>query len=412
MKSALLSALIALAALPSLPLAADDWPSWRGVDRNGITPETAWTHDWPAEGPKRLWKGGVGTGFSSMVVAEGRLFTLGWAEDQDTVFCLDAATGRTNWTHSYPEKLADKMYEGGPNSTPLAAHGRLYTASKTGNIHCLELTTGKVLWNRNLGRDIGAKLADWGVSGAPVLADAGTLLINYGPHGVALHPATGQVLWQSGTGKDMSFAAPVVTRFGEAPAALFFMSEALVAVDPQSGRKYWESKFGQGYRTHCSDPVVSGDLVFISSGDDGGELLRVSAKSAVRVWKNRNLSTFTGSAVLVGGHLYGHETGGYKAANQQLRCVDLQTGEVKWGEGGFGQGSVIAAGDRLIVLGEKGELSVVRANPAKFELLARTQAIGGKCWTAPVLANGRLYIRNAKGELVCYDVSPKTTAQL
>jgi outer membrane protein assembly factor BamB len=152
---------------------------------------------------------------------------------------------------------------------------------------------------------------------------------------------------------------------------------------------------------------VVGDRVFISSGDDGGELLKVAGGSAQRVWKNRNLSTFTGTAVLLNGMLYGHETAGYKTANQELRCVDLETGTVKWGEKGFGQGSIIAAGDRLIVLSDQGELSVVRANPAKFELLARYQVIGGKCWTAPVLAQGRLYVRNAKGELVCLDLRPK-----
>lgn len=402
----------ALSLLLCLSAAATDWPSWRGVNRDGITPETNWSHEWPADGPARVWKANVGTGFASMVVADGRLFTLGWTDEKDVVLCLDAATGRTNWSFSYPEALANKMYEGGPNSTPLVAGERLFTASKTGNLHCFEAATGKLLWNRNLKQDIDAKLSDWGVSGAPVLADASTLLINYGPHGVALDPASGKVLWQSGTKKDMSFAAPVVTRLGESPAALFIMSEALVAVDPKTGKALWKSKFGQGYRTHCSDPVVHGDLVFISSGDDGGELLRVSAKSAERVWKNKNLSTFTGTAVLIGGHLYGHETAGYKTANQEFRCVDFATGEAKWGEGGFGQGSVIAAGDRLLVLSEKGELSVVRANPAKFELLARTQAIGGKCWTAPVLANGRIYVRNAKGDLACFDVSPTKAASL
>lgn len=407
-----LPATSALSLLLCVSAFATDWPSWRGVNRDGITPETDWSHTWPADGPARLWKADVGTGFASMVVAGGRLFTLGWAAEQDVVVCLDAATGRTNWTFAYPEKLANKMYEGGPNSTPLVAGERLFTASKTGNLHCFEAATGKLLWNRNLRQDIDAKLSDWGVSGAPVLADANTLLVNYGPHGVALDPSTGKLLWQSGTKKDMSFAAPVVTRLGDSPAALFIMSEALVAVDPKTGKALWKSKFGQGYRTHCSDPVVNGDLVFISSGDDGGELLRVSAKSAERVWKNKNLSTFTGTAVLIGGHLYGHETAGYKTANQELRCVDFATGEVKWGEGGFGQGSAIAAGDRLIVLSEKGELSVVRANPAKFELLARTQAIGGKCWTAPVLANGRIYVRNAKGEVACFEVAPKKAASL
>lgn len=390
---------------------AADWPSWRGVNRDGITPETEWSHDWPADGPARIWKAAVGTGFSSVVVADGRLFTMGWGDGKDTVHCFDAATGATLWTRSYAQAIGDKMYEGGPNSTPLVDGARVYTVSKTGNAHCFDVATGKVLWNTDLKNEVGAKIADWGVSAAPVLADPKTLLVNYGPHGVALDPASGKLLWQSGTKKDMSFAAPVLTRLGDRTAALFIMSEALVAVDPSTGATLWSSKFGQGYRTHCSDPVVSGDLVFISSGDDGGELLRVTAKSAERVWKNKNLSTFTGTAVLIDGHLYGHETGGYKAANQELRCVDLRTGEVKWGEKGFGQGSVIAAGDRLVVLGEKGELSIVRASPAKFELLARTQAIGGKCWTSPALAAGRLYIRNAKGELVCLDLRPRTKAQ-
>jgi outer membrane protein assembly factor BamB len=351
-----------------------------------------------------LWKTNVGVGFSSVVVAEGRLFTAGWAEGRDTVVGLEAMTGELVWSHSHEEPLGNKMYEGGPNATPLFAGGRLFTVSKTGSVFCYDAATGAVRWETRLGSLVRAKISDWGVSGSPVMADPGILLIPYGPHGVALDPGTGKVLWDSGTRKDMTFAAPVLVDLGGSKAALFFMSEALVAVDPRDGRKLWSSKFGQGFKTHCSDPVVSGDRVFISSGDDGGELLRITAKGAERLWKNRNLSTFTGSAVLIGGMLYGHETAGYKGADQELRCVDLETGSVKWGEKGFGQGSIIAAGDRLIVLSDKGELSVVRANPDRFELLARSQVIGGKCWTSPVIARGAIYVRNARGDLVCLDV--------
>lgn len=351
-----------------------------------------------------MWKTNVGVGFSSVVVAEGRLFTAGWAEGRDTVVGIKATTGEVLWSHSHEEPLGNKMYEGGPNATPLFEGGRLFVVSKTGSVFCYDAASGAVRWETRLGSLIRAKISDWGVSGSPVMADSGTLLIPYGPHGVALDPGTGKVLWDSGTRKDMTFAAPVLADLGGSKAALFFMSEALVAVDPRNGRKLWASKFGQGFKTHCSDPVVSGDRVFISSGDDGGELLRISAKGAERLWKNRNLSTFTGSAVLIGGMLYGHETAGYKGADQELRCVDWETGAVKWGEKGFGQGSIIAAGDRLIVLSDKGELSVVRANPDKFELLARSQVIGGKCWTSPVIARGVIYVRNAKGDLVCLDV--------
>jgi len=404
------SSLLALTVSATASVAAD-WPSWRGPDRNGISRETGWTHTWPADGPPVLWKTGVGTGFSSMVVADGRLVTMGSSGDEDVVFCLDALTGATHWTFRYAQPLANKMYEGGPNSTPLIGGGTVFTASKTGRVHALEAASGRLLWTADLKERVGAALSDWGVSAAPVLADPATLLINYGPHGVALDPVTGAERWNSGTKKDMSFAAPVLTAFDGQPAALFFMSENLVAVHPGTGRTLWQSPFGKGYRTHCSDPIVSGDRVFISSGDDGGELLEVSGNGARRVWKNRNLSTFTGSAVLIGGHLYGHETAGYKGPEQELRCVDLAGGEVRWGEKGFGQGSLIAAGDRLIVLSDKGELSIVKASPERYELLARCQPLGGKCWTAPALAGGRLHLRNARGDLVCLDLNPRPTAE-
>ena len=386
---------------------AADWPSWRGPDRNGISQETDWSSDWAPTGPKKIWTATVGVGFSAVTVSADRVFTAGWADGQDTVRCLEATTGKAVWTHAYEEKLGNKMYEGGPNATPVVAGGKVFAVSKTGRTLCLDAASGKLQWEVDLGKQIGAKLSDWGVSGSPVLADPQTLLIAYGPAGVALDAGTGRMLWNSGNGKDMTFATPVVTQFGGQSTALFFMSENLVAVDPKDGRRLWTSAFGQGYKTHCSDPVVVGDRVFISSGDDGGELLKFAGGSAQRVWKNRNLSTFTGTAVLLNGMLYGHETAGYKTANQELRCVDLETGTVKWGEKGFGQGSILAAGARLIVLSDQGELSVVRANPAKFELLARYQVIGGKCWTAPVLAQGRLYVRNAKGELVCLNLRPK-----
>lgn len=412
MKPILFPTLFGAVLACAVPAISADWPSWRGPDRNGISSETQWSHDWPSTGPKTLWKGSVGTGFSSLVVSDGRLFTLGWKGDQDMVFCLDAATGATNWTFSYPQPLGNKMYEGGPNSTPLASDGRVFASSKTGLIHCLDASTGRVIWKADLKQQIGAPISDWGVSGAPVLADSATLLINYGPNGVALDPGTGEIRWNSGRKKDMSFAAPVMASIGGESAALFFMSEALVAVNPQSGKPLWTSKFGQGYRTHCSDPIVQGDRVFISSGDDGGELLQVTADGAKRVWKNKNLSTFTGTAVLIDGHLYGHETAGYKGPEQELRCVDFATGETQWAEKGFGQGSIIAAGDRLIVLGDKGELSIVKASPQRFELLARCQPIGGKCWTTPALAGGRLYLRNARGDLVCIDLNSRENVRL
>jgi outer membrane protein assembly factor BamB len=402
-------ALVVTAAAASLT--ASDWPSWRGPNRNGISPETDWSHDWPKDGPTRLWKAQVGVGFSSMVIAGGRVFTLGHRDGKDTVHALAADTGESVWTHSYAEPLADKMYEGGPNATPLAAGDTVFTTSKSGHLFALEAATGKVRWETNLKQKIGAKLSDWGVSGSPYLHN-GRLIVPYGPSGVALDPATGAIVWSSGKRADSTYAAPVAATLHGRDTLLFIMSEALIGVAPATGEVLWTSAFGKGYKTHCSDPVVNGDRVFISSGDDGGEVLNFASGKPVRVWKNMELATFTGSAVLIDGLLYGHNSAGYKGPNQELRCVRFDTGEVVWGMKGYGQGSLIAAGDRLIALSDAGELSVVRASSARAELLARAQVIGGKTWTAPALANGRLYVRNAKGELICLDLRPRLSARL
>lgn len=151
---------------------AADWPTWRGPDRNGISRETEWSSNWDANGPTKVWTANVGTGFASMAIANGRVFTAGWADDQDSVVCLDAATGKSLWRHAYAEKLGNKMYEGGPNASPVVAGDTVFAVSKTGRVLCLEAATGKPKWEVDLGKKIGAKLSDWGVSGSPVLADA------------------------------------------------------------------------------------------------------------------------------------------------------------------------------------------------------------------------------------------------
>ena len=182
------------------------------------------------------------------------------------------------------------------------------------------------------------------------------------------------------------------------------MNKALFALVPADGRELWRHPFGSGYETHAADPVMTPTGVFISSGDDGGELISFSKTEETRLWKNKNLGTFTGTAVLVGKHLYGVDSGGYKKGKQELRCVDLEKGEVTWSVPGFGQDSLIAAGDRLILLTERGELIIAKAVPERGEILARAQILGGKCWTQPTFSNGLLYCRNAKGQVVCLDL--------
>ena len=402
-----LLALVVLSALAPTHQALGDWPQRRGPANNGISAESGWTHTWPKEGPPLLWSSSVGTGFSAVTVANGLAYTLGNTNGNETVFAFDALTGAAKWNFSYPEPLNPKMYEGGPNSTPTVHRGQLLVTSRTGKVFCLDAAKGSLVWSNDLARYVDSKNGDWGVGGSPLVSGS-RLFVNYGSAMVALDLASGKALWQSA--KDSkgkySFTSPVLSSGAEGAILFAHMHKAIFGLSPGDGRVLWRHEFGSGYETHSSDPVVTPAGVFISSGDDGGELISFTADKAARLWKNKNLGTFTGTAVNLGQYLYGVDSGGYQKGRQELRCVDLATGNVKWSLPGFGQDSLIAEGDRLIVLTDRGELVVVGARPGAGEVLARAQVLGGKCWTQPALSNGLLYCRNAKGEVVCIDLRP------
>ena len=143
-----------------------DWYRWRGPDLNGISKETGWQTSWPKEGPKQLWKASVGTGFSSMSVSGGRIFTMGNENETETVFCFDANTGEQRWKHSYPCPLDPHVYEGGPNATPTVDGGSDYTFSRKGHVFAFDATCGKVIWSKNVHDELKLKIPEWGLSGS------------------------------------------------------------------------------------------------------------------------------------------------------------------------------------------------------------------------------------------------------
>jgi outer membrane protein assembly factor BamB len=147
---------------------ADDWPQWRGPQRNGISAETGWRDTWPGDGPPIAWKANVGLGFSSFVVAGARAFTMGHANEQDTVWCFDANNGKVLWKHSYPADLGDKFFEGGTTGTPTIVGDRVFTLSRWGDIFCFEAATGKIVWSKNIQKDTGVTVPSWGFTGAPL----------------------------------------------------------------------------------------------------------------------------------------------------------------------------------------------------------------------------------------------------
>lgn len=393
MKRSLVLFLLIAANLP-----AADWPNWRGPAHNGISTEKDWRSQWPADGPPVLWKTSVGIGFASFSVADGRVYTTGFAKEQDTLFCFDATTGKPLWKHSYPSELGDKSYEGGTSATPTVAGGKVYHLSRWGDAMCLDAVNGKVVWSKNIAEETGAPVPDWGFAGSPlVLGDI--VFLSIGEHGTAVAKSDGSVRWKS-PAKPAGYSTPLPVRTG---AALFSSGKAYFSVDTATGRMLWEYPWTTRFGVNAADPVVGGDHVFVSSGyNKGCVLLKMDASSVSKVWESKVMRTQFNSCVLVDGHLYGPD--GNNGDNGALKCIEFKTGKVNWEHKGFGVGGVTVADGKLIALSAQGELFAAPVSAEKFAPLSRAQVLGGKCWTTPVLANGRIYCRNATGDVVCLDV--------
>jgi outer membrane protein assembly factor BamB len=383
---------------------ADDWPCWRGPQRTGISAEAGWLAEWPKAGPPIAWKASVGVGFSSVVVAQGRLYTMGHEDGKDIVHCLDAATGKSLWTHRYPAALGNTLFEGGPTSTPTFADGALYTLSRWGNLFCLDAANGQVRWSRDIVKEQQARLPGWGFAGSP-LVHGKLLLLNVGKAGMALEKDTGKLVWSSAD-EEAGYTTPVPFQRGGDGFVLVSSGSAFSAVNAQTGKPLWQHRWVTRYGVNAADPVLAGDQLFISSGyNKGCALLSLGDGPPKESWRNKNLRNQLNSSVLLDGYLYGIDDD--TTADATLRCIELRTGDVRWTFDGVGCGSVMAAAGKLIVLSATGELMVGPASPKGFTPSARGQVLTGKCWTVPVLADGRIYCRNAAGDLACVDVRAK-----
>lgn len=390
---------LAALALSVVAVTAADWPNYRGPNHDGISKETGWTTAWPADGPKVLWKAKVGMGFSAIVVAKGRAYTQGNTSDVDTIFCFDATNGTSIWKHSYAAPLDAKYYEGGTSATPTVDGDQVYTVSKRGILHCLSAADGKVIWTKNLQEELGAKIPDWGFAGSVLIA-GDLAIVNIGTAGTALDKKTGKVVWTSGT-EESGYSTPVPIEVKDERAILMAIKRDVIAVKVKDGQELWRFPWKTQYDVNAADPMLVGNKVFVSSGyNHGGGVFDVSVSPAKEVWNNKNMRNHFASSVLWQGHLYGVD-------ENQLRCLVFETGEVKWTDKVSGKGSLIIADGKLIVLSERGELLVANPSPEAFKPIARAQVIGGKCWSAPTLANGRIYCRTGPGDVVCVDVSGK-----
>lgn len=394
----------ARAAEPAGRGAGFDWPNFLGPRRDGISAETGWSTKWPPKGPPELWRAHVGIGYSSLSAVGDRVFTMGHTQGEETVFCLNAQTGKTEWKHTYFCELVNNLHAGGPAATPTVDGDRVYTLSRGGHLFCFETATGKIVWQGNLRDELSLSIPEWGftssavIHGDRVLFQAGAV--------IALNKATGKTIWKSDARRP-AYGSPVVFKWQGQERIASLDTDGLVVLDAANGKTLAEQPWQTSYSTNSSTPIVAEDKLFISTGyGRGGALFRLTATSLEPLWENKNMANHFNNSVLWEGHLYGIDGNSHAASQCTLRCVEFATGELKWKQRGFGVGSLILADGKLIVLSDAGELALVAADPEKFELLARARVLDDECWTAPILARGRIYCRNTPGEVVCLSVAP------
>ncbi len=399
LKNALSTILLSITA--AWTVSADDWHRWRGPQLNGVSSEAGWLTQWPDGEPTVSWKASVGTGFSTVAVSKGRLYTMGNEDDVETVFCLDADKGEVIWRHEYPCALDPKYFEGGPTSTPTIDGDAVYTLSRRGHLFCFDATSGEIRWSKNVQEETAAAIPSWGFSGAPLVHEE-LLVINVGDSGMALHKESGDVIWKSEI-TESGYSTPYPYKVNDTQWAVILGSaKSYVAVDIKDGKELWRYRWLTRFGVNAADPIVSGDQVFISSGyNKGSALLQLGTEEPKLIWKCKELRSQMNPSVLLDGYLYG--TDGDAGNDATLKCIAWKTGEVKWSQKAIGTGGVTAADGKLIVLTSRGELIVAPASPEKFQPITRAHVLGGKCWTCPVLSNGRIYCRNAAGDLVCID---------
>jgi outer membrane protein assembly factor BamB len=391
--------------------ASRDWPQWRGPQRDGISRESGLLGAWPPEGPRVLWRASCGDGYTSVVVADGRAFTHWRAGDDELVGAWDATTGQELWRFGYAAPMTSSVYGAGPSSTPIVDHDRLYTIGATGVLHCFRPATGQVVWRKDLVHDVGGPDLLYGVCCSPLI-EGDLLLTNPGGKDghsiVALDKRTGAKVWAC-LDDPPSYSSPIAATFGGVRQIVFFTGKGAVGLAPKDGKVYWEYPWATHGGINVPTPIAQDDYLFITSGyQQGCALLKIVAAGGgfrvERVYESRRMSAQFSSCVLYRDHIYGFPDPGL------LTCMEFRTGKVLWQQRGFGKGTLLAVDGKLVAVDEAGKkFALVEATPAGYRELGVCRFAGEKCWSAPALAQGRLYLRNQK-EVTYFDLGSGSAA--
>jgi outer membrane protein assembly factor BamB len=428
--------LLCLAALAALlttaELRADDWPQWLGPQRDGVWRETGILTKFPAAGPKVLWRTPIQGGYAGPAVSGGRVYVTERVRTpaQERVLCLDEATGKVLWEHSY-ECRYSIQYPAGPRATPLVSGGKVYTLGAMGDLLCLDAASGRVIWSKNFRKDYEARTPLWGFAAHPLLDGDRLICLVGGPDYVvvAFDKDTGKEKWHAlsleRADTQIGYCPPMIYRVGDGPLQLIvWHPEGVNSLGPVTGKPYWSQEFFARANLTIPTPRLAGDLLLVTSFYNGAMLLKLAGgdkPGAEVVWKSRargetpgatdKLHSIMPTPFIEGGYIYGVCSYG------ELRCLRLEDGKRVWEtrkptSGGeavrWANAFLVKNGDRFFLFSESGDLIVAKLSPKGYEeisrckLLAPTNEAFGRevVWSHPAFADKCVFARNDK-ELVC-----------
>jgi len=397
-------ALLFVFAAQALAQGEASWPQWRGPNRDGVSKETGLLKQWPAQGPALVWKAtGAGSGYSSFSIANGRLYTMGLRGDREFVIAFDLANGKEVWATAHGGAFRNDRGNG-PRGTPTIDGDRLYALGGNGDLSCLDARTGKIVWSKNVLREFGGSNIQWGISESPLVI-GNKVLVNAGGHDasiVALNKDNGAVIWKSQSDEaGYSSAMPLQANGGT--QVVFFTHDRALGLDLNDGKLLWDYAKPANDVANIATPIVRGNRVFISSDyGKGGGVVEIKADNrAQEIYFTKDMRNHHSSSVLVGDYLYGF-------SSSVLTAMKFDTGEIAWRDRSVGKGSLVYADGNLYCFSENGVVGLVEATPTGYHEKGRFRIQQGELptWTHPVVAGGRLYLRD-QDTIYAFDVKEK-----
>ncbi len=380
------------------------WTDFRGPNRDGVYDQSGVSLDLLSNELNQLWKQPIGGGYASFVIANGVAYTIEQRRDKEAAVAYHVKTGDEIWAYEWDAKFVEALGGPGPRATPTWHDGKLYVLGATGEFYCLNAETGEPIWNLNILEDNNSDNIQWGMACAPLIVDDLVVVVPGGKNGntvVAYDKETGEKQWGA-LDDGVEYSSPMLVNLLGKRQILQITKSRVVGLEPTTGELLWSYKWDTGRGIKIAQPIVVNDhRIFLSTGYGYGcDLIEISeGNDGIQVdhlWHNRLMKNKLSSSVLHEGHVYGLDEG-------ILVCLNAETGDRVWKQGRYGHGQLLLANGVLIVLSERGELSLVKAVSDQYEEIKNLSAISGKTWNNPAISDGYLLVRNAS-EMACFEL--------